>query len=454
MRVFNRQSASGLIIVLALVATGCARGTGTPSVGRESVSIASSSVASVATSGTSTSSATSTSPPKLTNTVTVGASERWGIASGSLWESTDGGSRWRLALNTPSCSFGAVAFPSASDGWVGGSGPSGFCLYRTTDAGATWTALNASVFQPAFQAFAATMTNITATAVRQQCPVSAFHFASTDTGWILSQCIDNIGPGEMILQTVDAGQAWTLYWSIGDGCEMLCLGALDDTVGGIPWPPPQVQTTARKGVATTIVHQGTPTSPTSSVWETATGTPERTVVANPMPSGYAASFRVLWNNQNLYLLNQVSEPGGIHPFVEDSAGAAPGAAKNGADDSDTDPIGYNDGMDIYLAPHNAGLSAVNYTPVHLAIPAADPQRVWSASGTVPAGVAASISATSSGYDLMVTIPWKALGIVPSVGLYVGVDVGAFAYSHQTEEQVFAYPLLGWQTSWGQMKLSE
>ncbi len=87
---------------------------------------------------------------------------------------------------------------------------------------------------------------------------------------------------------------------------MLCQAALDATVGGIPWPPPQTQTTARKGVATIMVHQGTPTSPTSSAWQTATLTPERTVVANPMPSGYAASFRALWNDQNLYLLEQVS----------------------------------------------------------------------------------------------------------------------------------------------------
>ena len=446
----RRLGASGLIIVLALAATGCARGIGTLSAGRAS---ASTSVASVAASSASTSSEISTSPPNVTDAVTVGSSERWGIASGSLWERTTGGSRWRSVLNTPSCSIKAVAFPSASDGWVGGSGPSGFCVDRTIDTGATWTALNASVFQPAFQAFAGTMIHITSTEVRQQCSVTALHFASTDTGWILSQCVGDIGPGEMILQTVDAGQAWTLYWSIGDGCLMLCYAALDATVGGIPWPPPQVQTTARKGVTTITIHQGTPTSPTSPLWAAAIGTPERTVVANPMPSGYAASFRALWNDQNLYLLNQVSEPGGIHPFVEASAGSA-GFAKNGADDPDTDPVGYNDGMDIYLAPHNAGLAAVNETPVHLAIPAADPQRVWSASGTVPAGVAASISATSSGYDLMVTIPWKALGIVPSVGLYVGVEVGASAYSHQTEEQVVAYPLLGWLTSWGQMKLSE
>lgn len=221
-------------------------------------------------------------------------------------------------------------------------------------------------------------------------------------------------------------------------------------VGGIvgALAVPTFAASARAGAAATVACPETSTTPTAdptaSAWSGAAKTPETIVAAGSMPAGFAASFICLWDSKNLYLMNVVTDPS-VHPYSV-ASGRYPW---------------YNDTMEIYLDPNNAGSTTqgVSAPLVQLIVPVTATSNSDIADyGAKLSGVTFTTKTVTNGYDVLVTIPWSALSFSARAGQYLGADIGADAYGATAENQVIAWKGSGTASeqipaSWGQLELT-
>ena len=267
----RRLGASGLIIVLALAATGCARGAGTPSVGRASASSASTSIASVAASSTTTPTgassaiqatigafASSNSSPVLDTIDAVNAGSVWVGGNGLILATTDGGKSWN-AQYRGTVDVTALDFVNTDIGWALGKTH----LLMTTDGGRTWTPasepadhLTGVEFLGASNGYGYASTKSGTrlfhssdggqvwSSVMTPTPVRTFAATSSTVGWML-------GTNGAIYQTINAGASWTLRYDGTPGMYLLASvnsqiawaaskdGAtvMRTTDGGVDWAP-------------------------------------------------------------------------------------------------------------------------------------------------------------------------------------------------------------------------
>ena len=114
--------------------------------------------------------------------------ENVGWASGSyesIYKTTDAGNTWTLLAENPdvSSSFSCIQFFDANTGFAGGGLSSSAKFAKTTDGGSTWTELTSP------DAF----------------PIQKLYFADLNTGWVLTSS----STAANILKTTDGGNSWT-----------------------------------------------------------------------------------------------------------------------------------------------------------------------------------------------------------------------------------------------------
>ncbi len=151
----------------------------------------------------------------------VTAATGWAIAGGRLMQSTDGGGRWTEVLATGTCSFSSLSFPDAAEGWAGGQGPGGPCLYGTSDGGKTWTVsfddAQGTPVGTAIAAWAAATSQAprsVAAGMRGGCPVQV-DFTAPTTGWLSLVCYNPQYTGaRVVLRSTDAGRSWHYVWGL------------------------------------------------------------------------------------------------------------------------------------------------------------------------------------------------------------------------------------------------
>jgi len=167
----------------------------------------------------------------------VTADTGWAVSAGGLARSTDGGRHWTEVLRTGACSFSSLSFPDAAEGWAGGQGPGGPCLYDTGDGGKTWgasfTDAQGAPVRSAIAAWAAATSQPAAAVaadMRGGCPVEV-DFTGPATGWLSLLCYNaQYTGGRLVLRSTDAGRSWTYAWGLSD-CLMGCEAESGDMPG-------------------------------------------------------------------------------------------------------------------------------------------------------------------------------------------------------------------------------
>lgn len=159
-------------------------------------------------------------------TVTTG----WAVQQSELVQTKNGGSSWSSAFSTSACQFWTVTFRTPDDGWVGGKGPAGPCLYQTVNGGQTWTQVLAGVSAPSpiTDAIATYAQKVGVTRVvknlstlGQGCGVRQVAFTSGHDVWMVVGC-DPFNPGAFAaLRSTDGGHTWSYVWGTF-GCLMGC----------------------------------------------------------------------------------------------------------------------------------------------------------------------------------------------------------------------------------------
>ena len=152
-----------------------------------------------------------------------------GPAAGGIWKTTDGGTTWQdIGFNLASLTFGSIAIdPSNPDVVYAGAGESiryfnavtysGKGLYKSTDAGATWTQITSGFgSQTHFAAVKVSPTN------------TNMIFAALASGyWHLGN------PGnEGLWRSTDAGITWTRTLNVQDGFDVLPHPSISGRVYG------------------------------------------------------------------------------------------------------------------------------------------------------------------------------------------------------------------------------
>jgi len=150
--------------------------------------------------------------PTDPNTVYVG------VAAGSIWKTTDGGTTWaNIGDNLASLTYGAIAIDPGNPNIVyAGAGEimygfafniyDGQGLYKSTDAGTTWTHITAG------------FGNVTHFGDLVVSPHNSNHiFAALGSGY---SYINNIG-NEGIWRSTDAGISWARTLNVADGFDII-----------------------------------------------------------------------------------------------------------------------------------------------------------------------------------------------------------------------------------------
>lgn len=161
----------------------------------------------------------------------VNAEDGWEVLRSGLEETRDGGVRWSPAFSTAGCSFRTVHFSTPADGWAGGSGPRGPCLYRTVDGGRTWRPVFTSARAPspiagAFSRYARSSgmgRGQNPSRLGRACGVQQVKFTGASDAWLVVECLP-FSPGAFaVLRTADGGHTWSYVWGSA-GCLMGCQG--------------------------------------------------------------------------------------------------------------------------------------------------------------------------------------------------------------------------------------
>jgi hypothetical protein len=124
-------------------------------------------------------------------------------------------------------------------------------------------------------------------------------------------------------------------------------------------------------------------------------------------AGLGATFKVCWDEENLYVLVRVSDPTpmkNIHTH---------GALWSG------------DGIEIFVAgeePDQGG--ALRFTDRHFLVgaPGAGPAPAFEAVTGAAADIEAVVAAGGDGYTIEAALPWKSLGVVPHAGTELRFDL--------------------------------
>jgi len=129
------------------------------------------------------------------------ASPEGGGAGVQVWRTTDGGTSWTVAtLNVPASALSlSLDFVNATDGWLltgaaSSSGPASATLWRTTNGGATWSAI-----YPAGQAASAAAWPFGGSG-------AAIGFRGALSGWAVVHPADPGAP--WLYRTGDGGRTW------------------------------------------------------------------------------------------------------------------------------------------------------------------------------------------------------------------------------------------------------
>ena len=147
--------------------------------------------------------------------------------NGDLHKTTDGGSSWAQKLNTGE--LRSIYFTDSSTGYAagdekvslgGGQHRSNGKIFKTTDAGESWEALDLS---PAFEY------DEYGTAWVQ--PIESIHFANSNIGYAVT--------GGLVLRTTDAGETWTVAkrWEtdLNLNSVYVVISSCEDSDGGIDY---------------------------------------------------------------------------------------------------------------------------------------------------------------------------------------------------------------------------
>ncbi len=168
-------------------------------------------------------------PLQLTSVDYTAPTTAWGIASGQLRESLDGGATWVAARAPATCSLSFVRFRTAQDGVAGGHSAQGPCTIATADGGTSWrpviTGSADPALQPALAAFAKTFDQVLQQAWHggAQCAATDERLLPGGAGWLYLNC-DPFNPGALaVLRTADGGGSWQLAWGV-QACLMGCHG--------------------------------------------------------------------------------------------------------------------------------------------------------------------------------------------------------------------------------------
>ncbi len=137
------------------------------------------------------------------------------------------------------------------------------------------------------------------------------------------------------------------------------------------------------------------------------------------PEDLSASFRAMWDENNLYLLVDVTDDKLVNDNSPDQAVTVPTG-------STVIPWWYDDSVEIYLDADNAKSAEYDKNDVHIRLN-------WNATKPVMhlynqnietqlPGVAFAMVATAKGYRSEIKLPWAAFGVKASLGARIGLDV--------------------------------
>lgn len=201
----------------------------------------------------------------------------------------------------------------------------------------------------------------------------------------------------------------------------------------------------RSGAASVKIHYCTPKGAANAAdpcWKGATSTAMTNIMAGSMPSGFAASFQAVWDMKNLYVLETVKNPAGFT-----------------ASNANTTNPWQSDAMEIYLSGDNGGDTSMGTNDTQIDIPLGAPSSVWVLPGHDASGVTATVKTASGGYDVMMAIPWSAVGATAGTGQVIGADPAADTYSDgSAQNQAIAWGTPGSSEQnpsiWGQLILEK
>jgi hypothetical protein len=141
-----------------------------------------------------------------------------------------------------------------------------------------------------------------------------------------------------------------------------------------------------------------------SAWSIAPVRNISNVVLGSAPSGFGGKWRALYDNTNLYLLVEVNDATRIN---------------------DSGANWWNDDViEVFIdGDNNKGATYDGLNDFQLGFRWNDPNvNVGGNSVTRTTGINFSEYATGTGYNLEVAIPWTTIGVTPSIGLPIGLDV--------------------------------
>jgi predicted esterase len=152
-------------------------------------------------------------------------------------------------------------------------------------------------------------------------------------------------------------------------------------------------------------------------------------VDDPIPEGhhFSATLRLGWDDRGLLVLANVTDP-------------------DAEEADDPDPLYGKDCIEFYLAPSRSSSDFVHY----VVAPGIDPKhpqlRTQSIDGRVtrslrkaPIRIEAKSSKTAEGYIIEARIPWSGLGIQPSLGTTLALQISANDTTGKTHTRLIWFP---------------
>lgn len=167
-------------------------------------------------------------------------------------------------------------------------------------------------------------------------------------------------------------------------------GTFTPTPGATPIP---TQQTAVAYATTAPAIDG---NASDALWSSAASNQITHMVGSP--SGLSASFRTGWDNTNLYMLVN----------VQDSTYSS-----------------HPDAIEVYLDPNHDSGTVYDNLDMQYVFPSNSTtvsQYKGGQPGNNTAGIAFANSAISGGYQMEAKIPWSTLGVSPSAGNFIGLDL--------------------------------
>ncbi|SDM70506.1 Por secretion system C-terminal sorting domain-containing protein [Catalinimonas alkaloidigena] len=150
------------------------------------------------------------------------------VSEEGLWKTLDAGATWTPVMLPAEANLAKVSFVSADTGYVSGAGN---LLLHTVDGGASWTPLVSGFAEDAI--------------------ITGLHFLDADRGWIVSQT-------GQVHATTDGGDTWTPQVMPGSGYVYVSdlVFTPDGAVGAYPAYPYELMVTTDGGATWNNILQG------------------------------------------------------------------------------------------------------------------------------------------------------------------------------------------------------